>query len=734
MWGGAGFIVFPVPEGDVHSAVIAAVRAYDPDSILVPQGNSLVTLDEYPQVVAAQEALSSACSNYRAAIADDESVAAPNSGRLWGSFFSTGGPVALTALSDVLPSVEGAETIGANPAVGGSLGVHAALRWGLSDPPSASSTAVDIQLRRRAIFELLSGMDSALGAPEGVTTRARATGDFTTDFARTLFGLESVIEVGREDPPALLVWGDDPADFALAMAWDRTYGNGIWIPDEWWRDTDIKNQVITGIDNRASRLHSRQRRELTFTSTSLTRAELEARVEDCRIGTMRALGEPLIRADEEAIVFPPSGIEFPRYHKVHYVIRGKQINQWSTAVREDDGIEFAMLPPLPQIAVPGLELIEEKAKWQVDVTVTGHEIPCTTALPDRTLLATDENVWSGRSGISFESHNSFFIPAAPSIEQLLRRPRLRFPSLLRWAEARASVNGMTVKLSTAGAHAQVLAKLLGGRAPLTELMSGPLLPALHAFNRKGETLQAFPNREGCVVRDESYLNFGGMCSIAGIDADSAARDIIDGLLTAGFLHRGLLVICPACTHAAFIPIEDVATTIRCPRCLHHSDLTRERWKLPIEEPQWYYDLHPIARALLKENGHVPLLLSQHLRSKSDQSFTDAPEFELVKSGNPTVETDLLALADRQLSAAEVKATNTFGNNRHDSARKRALAARVLVADEICLATTKDDWELASIEAMKSAIRAEMWPSGSIPRLRIIGKLGTLQVTDIIEPV
>jgi hypothetical protein len=36
--------------------------------------------------------------------------------------------------------------------------------------------------------------------------------------------------------------------------------------------------------------------------------------------------------------------------------------------------------------------------------------------------------------------------------------------------------------------------------------------------------------------------------------------------------------------------------------------------------------------------------------------------------------------------------------------------------------------------MKSAIRAEMWPSGSIPRLRIIGKLGTLQVTDIIEPV
>ena len=293
---------------------------------------------------------------------------------------------------------------------------------------------------------------------------------------------------------------------------------------------------------------------------------------------------------------------------------------------------------------------------------------------------------------------------------------------------------MTVKLSTAGAHAQVLAKILGGRAPLTEVISGPLLPALQAFNRRGDTLGAFPNWEGCVVRDESYLHFSGMCSIAGIDSDSAARDTIDGLLISGLLHRGLLVICPACTHTAFIPIEDAATTIRCPRCLHASDLTRERWKLPIEEPQWYYDLHPIARALLKENGHVPLLLSEHLRSKSEQSFTDAPEFELVKSGSPTVETDLLALVDRQLSAFEAKSTNTFGNNKNAAARKRALAARVLVADEIGLATTEDDWELATINTMKSAIRAETWPSGSRPRLRIISKLGTPQVTDRLEPI
>ncbi len=50
---------------------------------------------------------------------------------------------------------------------------------------------------------------------------------------------------------------------------------------------------------------------------------------------------------------------------------------------------------------------------------------------------------------------------------------------------------MAVQLSTAGAHAQVLAKMLGGRAQLSELMSGPLAPALLAFNSNGKTSDAF---------------------------------------------------------------------------------------------------------------------------------------------------------------------------------------------------------------------------------------------------
>ena len=82
--------------------------------------------------------------------------------------------------------------------------------------------------------------------------------------------------------------------------------------------------------------------------------------------------------------------------------------------------------------------------------------------------------------------------------------------------------------------------------------------------------------------------------------------------------------------------------------------------------------------------------------------------------------------------AEAKCTNTFGKDKNDGARKRVLAAQVLMADEIILATTRESWDSATRRAMKSAIRAETWQSGSTPRLTFISKLGTPQVIDTVE--
>jgi hypothetical protein len=297
---------------------------------------------------------------------------------------------------------------------------------------------------------------------------------------------------------------------------------------------------------------------------------------------------------------------------------------------------------------------------------------------------------------------------------------------------------MSTKLSVAGYRAEVLAKLIGSRADLAELIAGQLLPALQAFNTKGPTYINFPNQEGCVVNGEAYLNFAGMWRVAGTEEPGVVdRDKIDDLVRAGILHRGLIVNCAECANISFVPVENVATTIRCQRCRADNFLTRQRWHKPDDEPVWFYDLHPTARAFFgsSANGHVPLLLSRYLRAQSEWAFTDAPEFELLENNEPVVETDFLALADRRLIAAEAKTTNALGKTkqaRNEAARKRVLAAKILMTDQIALATTQDSWDEASVESMKSAIDAETWAVGALPRLRVIAGLGTGSITDRFE--
>jgi hypothetical protein len=46
---------------------------------------------------------------------------------------------------------------------------------------------------------------------------------------------------------ALLVAGDEAADFALALAWDRLYGPSLWPPSEWQPSLDVKTSEMTTI-------------------------------------------------------------------------------------------------------------------------------------------------------------------------------------------------------------------------------------------------------------------------------------------------------------------------------------------------------------------------------------------------------------------------------------------------------------------------------------------------------
>ncbi|MFI1920567.1 hypothetical protein [Nocardia sp. NPDC020380] len=205
-----------------------------------------------------------------------------------------------------------------------------------------------------------------------------------------------------------------------------------------------------------------------------------------------------------------------------------------------------------------------------------------------------------------------------------------------------------------------------------------------------------------------------------------------------------MLTCSHCTHTSFVSINDITATFRCRHCLHDNVLTSARWRTPLDEPRWFYHLHPTARALISENGHVPLLLSRHLRLRS-RTFTDSAEFKMT---DPTVadgenkdkcETDLLSLADRRLAVAEAKSNNKLGSSRAErnaAVDKRLYSADVLQADEIIMATTQAAWQPESITAMTEKIR---WHHRGNPlppriRLRTITGLGSDSVGDEYIPI
>lgn len=755
-WGGAGFVVYPAATQDVHPALLAAFREYDPDAVLVPPGSWPMSQADRTAIMAAQIAISAQCSNFRSPIANEQSVASPSPSDLWEILFEHGKPGSgrPTALDDAMNPRPPGITIGVNPAVVSSIGLAAASRWGLPEPPTPGSRDVDPAILRRAVRRLASSTFDPTNLT-GITNRDNFEGTYATDLALTLCGLEGAQGWGPGRADAVVVWGDEPDDFALAMAWDRTYGMGVWLPDEWWTDNTIRSDILRGIDTLAADAYPRFRRVL-FTSTSLNREELTARVEECRNSLQESLKQDVVPPPDQSVVLPAESLPFSRYFKTHYVLAENLAHEWSTTVYEDSGtIAFAMLPRVPLIGVRGLEPLEKSASWFVDVTVRDHDIPVTTAIPEPNLLANGEDsqptrVRASRNGISYGAYRSDVIPVGATVSQSLTRPLLRYPSLLEWASARAQTNGLTVKPSVAGTQATVIAKMMGGRQALTELIASDLLPALKAFQAKGATRDAYPDQAGCVLdsaREEGYLHFEGLClrtrnsssesqqagpAQQSVPPNASSRDQIDRLLRWGVLRRGLILRCPFCNHLAFTNIEDLGNTIRCPRCTDDYPLERERWRSPVSEPRWFYDLHPTARALLKGNGDVPLLLSAHLRTSSRRAFTDAPEFELQRAdGSSEVETDLLALVDRQLVIAEAKSNGTFGSDRNAAATKRVRAARLFQADQIILATTTDVWEAQSISAMRSAIADESWPARP-PTLRIVTRLGGSEVIDALE--
>ncbi len=771
VWGGAGFILIPHRGGEVAPSLLRAASAYDPDHVvllrmtvrhfeLARPGEQPLLLNGQPVTGAAREEL---VEQAGAAVIDDASgetarqavaaVCSPyrqqtQSGQWTGELTAlnadrTGGE--LTPISG-LEGVPGGSRLAAPADWGGPLGVAVAARCGaLVEPVPAGPPKMDDEERLDLVRWLLSGGERG-------TPPYSAIWHPTAAVSVLPLGLETAFDWGRQGltvtqrgfaprSPAVLVAGDEAADFALALAWDRLYGRSLWLPSGWQPILDVSTCEMTAI-------------RLELGDFGFDASNPEGRVQlattslDPEVMTRLAetLNSPLIHSVDQAAEPPRFAVEEPRFDREEVrllAVAGQFDHQFTVPVRKDGGGVVMMTPsPAPAIEDPDMAR-SAGLRWHVDLELLGSAMPRGRGLDGQSLFAPGENIHltkvrSSRDGITYDAARLNFVPTGTAPLSRLARPRLRELGLTEWARLLAGQSGLSFGLSSAGRRAEMLRQLWDGRDSFAGSMTGRLLPVLRAFQPShAQSSDAYPGGEGVVLLNgirEGYLTFAGMLKFAGesITPDDL-RDDIDGLAARTVVRRGLVLGCGTCGRPSFIAIGNLAQVNQCPRCGTANELARVQWRDPVEEPSWYYDLHPVARELLANHGEVPLLLSRHLRSGS-RHYDDVPELELRDtSGNPAAEADLIAVSDDEVIVAEAKSNDALGGNAKEvrrAAAKRVKLADVLRADQIILATTRPEWSASSITEICSAVTGHTWPARLRPSVRLITGLGGDQVKDL----
>lgn len=344
-------------------------------------------------------------------------------------------------------------------------------------------------------------------------------------------------------------------------------------------------------------------------------------------------------------------------------------------------------------------------------------------------------VRSGRDGISYQSQRFDFVQAGIRPENRLASVALRDLSLEAWLGVKAREHGLEARPSEAGRRAILLAKMLGGRPAFLELFGGPLLPALRAMlTTNSKTSLAYPDHDGCALSSsEGVLTFAGLCARSSALSEVDVRERIDAAARAGVVRRGMVLRCATCEQTQFLQLDKLKQRWTCQRCDATSDLDQWAWKAPADEPKWYYDLHPVARHLLQENGDVPALLSQHLfenRANPQVQFDDAAEVVFTKDGSRQVELDLVTYIDDMITVAECKSTSKklVGREGRGEVAKKCRAAAWLRADVLAFATKADHWTETNRTTVQSAVRSfGGWGPLGEPQILMVTGLGTSEV-------
>ena len=507
-----------------------------------------------------------------------------------------------------------------------------------------------------------------------------------------------------EDQGAIVI-GDSGTDFALAVAYDRMIGNGIWLTPAMLADEEVfKHEIQPALWSMLSDFENEARHLVVDSIT-----ESETYLKDVAV----QLRAPRYQFAEDG---PPEALSEHETVRVGRAVVTGGYMEW--IVNDHVGVPVSIpvtkMPDGSTEALSGLEtpvpadLVHPDHSgwvpyWYVDVALGRDQTPRARDFPAHALLVGEGalpsvNLRASKESVTFDPHSLGFVSAGSFLPGRIGRPRVRGLSMMAWVAAMAEPEGLGVRLSSAGRQAELIRRRLGSRDALLDLATPANVRMLRGFvPLKKRPTPEERDPETVVLGLDPYLSFNAMETLLrGTPGETG--EAVDRLISARLLRRGLALDCVECGRPSFIDADRVGQQFECPQCAALNDLVSERWKGKTNEPKWFYDLYTVFRELLAANGDVVLLAADALRNKSG-TYVDAPELEFydLSSGKAVAEVDVIASVDREVVLVEAKSNGTFTTaKRGPQTQKLLRVAKALRADRIVLATTKSSWNAQDV--------------------------------------
>lgn len=515
-------------------------------------------------------------------------------------------------------------------------------------------------------------------------------------------GLYVPFETSWDSRAIYVVIGDTAEDYCAALALDRGWDAGLWLPQSLVDDASASRERTILALGRT--LHTLGRgpggdRRIELTTLSLDDSAV--------IAVAEMLQASPWGSELELEVVDPGSLSLPTPQRILDRAHISQLRYEPFA-----GVEMIgrLNPPL----VPGEARSSDPhtSHWLVDARVDNVSVPTRSALADRVRVGNEfqgGKVRPGKDGIVCFSHRRGLIPGGATLDQILDRHHLRVPDAPEIFGILLDRHDLRSELSDKGKYASATIQRFGGlRQALANLSDLRINRILHSYaTPHKKPSPGFELATGGGGGRRHFLTLEDMARVANCPLPELAG-AVDALVALKILRRGFRLKCGRCDYTGWYELDVVNQGFVCMRCGDDQLISSAALREPELHPHLYYDLDEVVYQAIEHDGAVTLMaLGQLIDDGGDFSYAVEMQVSRVAETDPFCEIDIWAVSRGEILIGEAKRGDRLTNgNRTDeqkSADSLARVAEAVSADAIVLATAADSWKSSVLECVEAAI-------------------------------